>query len=543
MKSFAKYLLLLGLSVPFIPVQAQDLTEEDKAWLALVDPILTYQERREFRKRYTTPAQRKAYIELFWARRDPDLSDQVNTFRDDYMARYDYVMANFERKSAKKPESQRGKMYMLLGKPDRIEYRTDPALFNRRLWGNSTGNQPELWTYNKFGFGYPRHRLRVQFIPISTFNEFATFLEPVTEAFLNELPYRYIVNPDLHLVPADAVEENNFQAEIGGEEDEIPSKPPYNEERAEELETRPVAVPTAPVAPAAPVEEPKPEISETAVAVPTTTTNEETVNEVRWDQNIGNAKNLVGRFSYLTREQDRNLLLGRLGFPLESLDYNFNGDQYEAPFILEYSLTDSQGRTVAGDRIQSQVLIPNKKVLEKENAFFSKELAMLVPADRYQLKIQLSDPTGKKMSFYEQTLEIPPRRKDVMEMSRPALLDPNINPAQANFRIDGDPYSLHMTKTYKTGERLYPILELSSMPSQEELDSMNIRIINTDGGKAVREWLLFPEETSATPQKTLIVHPILDTRDILPGTYRLQFEMETGDGGLLVGETEFTIGK
>lgn len=100
--------------------------------------IITDAERERYRA-LTADQERLDFIEGFWARRDPTPGTPANEFRQDYLARFAYVLNHF---GAGKPgwATDRGRIYLLLGPPHSIQ---------RNPMGRYSLERPsEIWTYN-----------------------------------------------------------------------------------------------------------------------------------------------------------------------------------------------------------------------------------------------------------------------------------------------------------------------------------------------------------------------------------------------------------
>ena len=81
---------------------------------------------------------RAAFIERFWASRDPDTSTPDNEFRDLFYHRVAFTVRAFTTESTKPGwKTDRGKIYILLGPPDDFDERVSP----------SQDTQAIVWTY------------------------------------------------------------------------------------------------------------------------------------------------------------------------------------------------------------------------------------------------------------------------------------------------------------------------------------------------------------------------------------------------------------
>jgi GWxTD domain-containing protein len=108
--------------------------------------ILTSSERNAYRA-LATDEERLEFIELFWARRDPNPETPENEYRREYLERYAFV-AN--RLSAGRPgwSTDRGRLYLILGPPHSMQ---------QNPMGRYGLERPsEIWTYNNLDIpGFP----------------------------------------------------------------------------------------------------------------------------------------------------------------------------------------------------------------------------------------------------------------------------------------------------------------------------------------------------------------------------------------------------
>ncbi len=116
--------------------------DEDVRW------IITDEERKTFMA-LKTDDEREQFIEQFWLRRDPDPDTDVNEYREEYYQRIAY--AN-EKYTSGIPgwKTDRGRMYIMFGKPDQIESHPSGGSYDRPTWegGGTTSTYPfEIWWY------------------------------------------------------------------------------------------------------------------------------------------------------------------------------------------------------------------------------------------------------------------------------------------------------------------------------------------------------------------------------------------------------------
>ncbi len=112
--------------------------------------LLTKKERKQW-KRITTDAEAKRFIDLFWARRDPNLDTPYNEFKARTEALIRYADEHFGTEKQRGAMTDRGKVLILMGMPYSIEHR-GPTHTMETISKNSAGtdqawNNAELWMY------------------------------------------------------------------------------------------------------------------------------------------------------------------------------------------------------------------------------------------------------------------------------------------------------------------------------------------------------------------------------------------------------------
>ena len=116
--------------------------DEDVVW------IISDEERAAF-KQLSNDEERDNFIEAFWQRRDPTPDTEENEFKEDHYARIAYTNEHF---AAGIPgwKTDRGRMYIMYGKPDEIESHPSGGTYERPMdeGGGETSTFPfEQWRY------------------------------------------------------------------------------------------------------------------------------------------------------------------------------------------------------------------------------------------------------------------------------------------------------------------------------------------------------------------------------------------------------------
>ena len=117
-KKFGPLWLLLILLFSCASVQLEKtLNTEEKEFLSDVRYIITREERKAFLR--LPPSKRKAFIEEFWQKRDPDPETEVNEYKEEFFKRIEEANHLFGRTSGWLQD--RGRVYVLLGPPNQRE--------------------------------------------------------------------------------------------------------------------------------------------------------------------------------------------------------------------------------------------------------------------------------------------------------------------------------------------------------------------------------------------------------------------------------------
>ena len=115
---------------------------EDVRWIITDEELSAW-------KKLTTNAERDAFIEAFWQRRDPTPDTEENEYKDEHYRRIAYANEHY---AAGIPgwRSDRGRMYIMYGKPDSIDSHPMGGPYQRPAeeGGGNTETYPfEVWRY------------------------------------------------------------------------------------------------------------------------------------------------------------------------------------------------------------------------------------------------------------------------------------------------------------------------------------------------------------------------------------------------------------
>ena len=158
MRVSGTFLLLLGLftvhssalAFQSDQVAAEESQDYYKKWLDEdVKYIITDEERSVFGK-LQTDAEKDAFIEQFWRRRDPDPRTSINEYKEEFYRRIQYANEHFTSGLAGW-KTDRGMVYIKYGPPDDIDDHPAGSTYVRPSWegGGITSVYPfQTWRYN-----------------------------------------------------------------------------------------------------------------------------------------------------------------------------------------------------------------------------------------------------------------------------------------------------------------------------------------------------------------------------------------------------------
>jgi len=145
--------------------------DEDVRW------IITGEEMQAF-KQLSNDEERDQFIEQFWLRRDPTPDTVENEYKEEHYRRIAYANEHF---AAGIPgwKTDRGRIYIVWGKPDEIESHPSGGLYNRDIseGGGSTSTYPfERWRYRYLeGIG---NEVILEFVDQCMCNEYRLTMDP-----------------------------------------------------------------------------------------------------------------------------------------------------------------------------------------------------------------------------------------------------------------------------------------------------------------------------------------------------------------------------
>jgi len=112
------------------------LDADSKKFYETASMIMTGEEKKIF-KLLQDQESRKEFVDDFWAKRDPNPDNDVNEFKAEFQNRIAYVTRRFRSEGRPGWDTDRGRIYVFMGPPDKAEeYVThgDPGIRGPILW-------------------------------------------------------------------------------------------------------------------------------------------------------------------------------------------------------------------------------------------------------------------------------------------------------------------------------------------------------------------------------------------------------------------------
>jgi GWxTD domain-containing protein len=105
----------------------------------------------------------QAFIDLFWARRDPTPTTPRNEFREDFEARVDFADRNFGNGNLSGSMSDQGKVFILLGPPYRVSGKAGADAVSASTFGGAVPGKVPVDSQGHLVLGHPTAEPNQQF--------------------------------------------------------------------------------------------------------------------------------------------------------------------------------------------------------------------------------------------------------------------------------------------------------------------------------------------------------------------------------------------
>jgi len=131
-------------------IHAAGNTDKDKFehWFKEEVSLLLDKAEKEQFKKLSTTEEKKKFIAVFWACRDPNPETETNEFKDEWYKRLDHVNKTFTRGLKKGWRSDTGKVYLFFGKPWQTKA-TAPSKKPQSTGGSQLDLGLQIWVYKQ----------------------------------------------------------------------------------------------------------------------------------------------------------------------------------------------------------------------------------------------------------------------------------------------------------------------------------------------------------------------------------------------------------
>ena len=135
------------LAVCLAPIAGAQLSGDYAEWADGPEGfLLTKKEKKEWAK-ITTDSEAKRFIDLFWAKRNPEPNNPFNAFRAEFESKVRFADQNFGYSKRRGALSERGRVLILMGKPDSRQVRSPRGAGESGASTIAAGNT-ESWYYD-----------------------------------------------------------------------------------------------------------------------------------------------------------------------------------------------------------------------------------------------------------------------------------------------------------------------------------------------------------------------------------------------------------
>jgi len=144
-------LFCFTIAVLLVPVAGAQLSGDYADWAEGPEGfLLTKKEKKEWAK-ISSDADAERFIELFWAKRNPEPNNPFNAFRAEFESKIRFADQNFGFGKNRGALSERGRVLILMGRPDRRQVRGIEGAPSVDIASGETGdvkNNTEVWYYD-----------------------------------------------------------------------------------------------------------------------------------------------------------------------------------------------------------------------------------------------------------------------------------------------------------------------------------------------------------------------------------------------------------
>jgi GWxTD domain-containing protein len=166
----------------------KELATPYKKWLEEEVPYIITDDERSAFLQLQTNEEREQFIEAFWQRRDPTPDTVENEFKEEHYRRIAYANERF---SSGIPgwRTDRGRIYIMWGKPDEIESHSAGSTYNRPM--TEGGGQTTVYGFDDWNYHYMEgigQNITIEFVDPTGTGEYHITMDPGEKDAMSHVP-------------------------------------------------------------------------------------------------------------------------------------------------------------------------------------------------------------------------------------------------------------------------------------------------------------------------------------------------------------------
>ena len=499
----------------------KELATPYKKWLDEdVAYIISPAERRAFLQLQTNE-EREQFIEQFWQRRNPDPDSVDNPVKEEHYRRIAYANEHF---ASGMPgwKTDRGRMYIIWGKPDSLETHTLGETWERPLdlgGGETQTYAYEDWTYNEMqGIG---QSIVVEFVDQTGTGEFKLTSDPSAKDALTLVPgagdtlaeQEGLSNRTARLMNGDG---STMPAPYGGFRsaslDEFNRMDQYNKvQQAPEVKFK-------------------------------------DLESIVTSRIVRDQLPFTYRFDFLRVTSDTVLVPITVQIPNRGMGFKMTDGVHTATLDLFARISTLSGRVVQTFEDTIRRDFPDSLLQQSLLASSIYQKAVPLRPGLYRLDIVLKDTGNDNVGVVNTRLAVPPFEDDKLATSSLILADEMLPVATkeigiGQFVIGSTKVRPKLDQTFRSNEEMGIFLQLYNLKTDEKTHknnaSVNIQVFQ--GDKPVAHVVQTSEQLKQTGEE-LTLEQGMPLATLPPGKYRLQIDATDAIANQTVSRTtEFTV--
>jgi GWxTD domain-containing protein len=499
----------------------KELATPYKKWLDEdVSYIISSAERKAFLQLQTNE-EREQFIEQFWQRRNPDPDSADNPVKEEHYRRIAYANEHF---ASGMPgwRSDRGRIYIIWGKPDSLETHTLGETWERPLdlgGGETQTYAYEDWTYNEMeGIG---QSIVVEFVDQTGTGEFKLTSDPSAKDALTLVPGagntlaedEGLSTRQARLMNGDG---STMPAPLGGFRsaslDEFNRMDQYNKVQQ---------------APAVKFKD---------------------LESIVTSRIVRDQIPFTYRFDFLRVTSDTVLVPITVQIPNRGMGFKMSDGVHTATLDLFARISTLSGRVVQTFEDTIRRDFPDSLLQQSLLASSIYQKAVPLRPGLYRLDIVLKDTGNDNVGVVNTRLAVPPFEDDKLATSSLILADEMVPVASreigiGQFVIGSTKVRPKLDQTFSTAEQMGIFLQLYNLKTDEKTHksnaSLNVQVFQ--GDKPVAHVVQTSEQLKQTGEE-LTLEQSMPLAGLPPGKYRLQIDATDAIANQTVSRTtDFTV--